>query len=55
LSEAAIIAHTKTRLGGVKSPKSVEFWSEIPKTPAAKTDKKAIRKRYWEGADRAVH
>jgi fatty-acyl-CoA synthase len=54
-SEAAIIAHCKTRLGGVKSPKSVEFWSEIPKTPAAKTDKKAIRKRYWEGADRAVH
>ncbi len=55
LNEAAIIAHCKTRLGGVKSPKSVEFWSEIPKTPAAKTDKKAIRKRYWEGADRAVH
>lgn len=55
LSEAAIIAHCKTRLGGVKSPKSVEFWREIPKTPAAKTDKKAIRKRYWEGADRAVH
>ncbi|HEY6269606.1 MAG TPA: AMP-binding protein [Candidatus Acidoferrum sp.] len=55
LNEAAIIAHCKTRLGGVKSPKSVEFWSEIPKTAAAKTDKKAIRKRYWEGADRAVH
>jgi acyl-CoA synthetase (AMP-forming)/AMP-acid ligase II len=55
LNEAAIIAHCKTRLGGVKSPKSVEFWSEIPKTAAAKTDKKAIRKSYWEGADRAVH
>jgi len=55
LHEAAIIAHCKTRLGGVKSPKSVEFWSEIPKTPAAKTDKKAIRKRFWEGVDRAVH
>jgi acyl-CoA synthetase (AMP-forming)/AMP-acid ligase II len=55
LSEEAIIAHCKTRLGGVKSPKSVEFWREIPKTPAAKTDKKSIRKRFWEGADRAVH
>lgn len=55
LDEAAVVAHCKTRLGGVKSPKSVEFWSEIPKTPAAKTDKKAIRKRYWEGVDRAVH
>jgi fatty-acyl-CoA synthase len=55
LTEEAIISHCKTRLGGVKSPKSVEFWREIPKTPAAKTDKKAIRKPYWAGADRAVH
>jgi len=55
LNEAAIITHCKTRLGGVKSPKSVEFWSEIPKTSAVKTDKKAIRKRFWQGADRAVH
>ncbi len=55
LKEEAIIAHCKARLGGVKSPKSVEFWQEIPKTPAAKTDKKAIRKPYWMGVDRAVH
>ena len=55
LSEAAVIAHCKTRLGGVKSPKSAEFWREIPKTPAVKTDKKSIRKRFWEGADRSVH
>jgi fatty-acyl-CoA synthase len=55
LTEETIIAHCKARLGGVKSPKSVEFWTEIPKTPAAKTDKKAIRKSYWAGADRAVH
>lgn len=55
LEEEVVIAHCKTRLGGVKSPKSVEFWREIPKTPAAKTDKKAIRKPYWAGVDRAVH
>ena len=55
LEESAIIAHCKARLGSVKSPKSVEFWREIPKTPAAKTDKKAIRKPFWAEADRAVH
>jgi fatty-acyl-CoA synthase len=55
LGEEAVIAHCKARLGGVKSPKSVEFWREIPKTAAAKTDKKAIRKPFWVGADRAVH
>ena len=55
LTEEAVITHCKARLGSVKSPKSVEFWSEIPKTPAAKTDKKAIRKSFWVGADRSVH
>jgi len=55
LKEEAIIAHCKARLGAVKSPKSVEFWQEIPRTPAAKIDKKAIRKPYWKAADRAVH
>jgi len=55
LTEEVIISHCKARLGGVKSPKSVEFWREIPKTPAAKIDKKAIRKPFWAGADRSVH
>jgi fatty-acyl-CoA synthase len=55
LTEEAVIAHSKEKLGGVKSPKSVEFRPEIPKTPAGKMDKKAIRKQYWAGADRAVH
>lgn len=55
LSEDAVIRHCKTKLGGVKSPKSVEFRSEIPKTPAGKLDRKAIRKPYWAGIDREVH
>jgi fatty-acyl-CoA synthase len=55
LTEEEVINHCKARLGGVKSPKSVDFSSEIPKTPAAKTDKKALRKPYWAGAERAVH
>jgi len=55
LNEAQIISHCKTRLGGVKAPKSVEFWREIPKTPAGKTDRKTIRQPYWEGVERQVH
>jgi fatty-acyl-CoA synthase len=50
-----IIAHCKARLGGVKAPKSVEFVEEIPKTPAGKLDRKALRKRFWAGAEREVH
>jgi fatty-acyl-CoA synthase len=55
LTESEVIAHCKTKLGGVKSPKSVEFVKEIPKTPAGKFDRKAIRKQFWATADREVH
>jgi acyl-CoA synthetase (AMP-forming)/AMP-acid ligase II len=50
-----IIAHCKSRLGGVKAPKAVHVWDEIPRTAAGKFDKKAIRARFWQGAERNVH
>jgi fatty-acyl-CoA synthase len=55
LTEEDVIAHCKEKLGGVKSPKSVEFCAEIPKTAAAKIDRKKLRAPYWEGVDRKVH
>jgi acyl-CoA synthetase (AMP-forming)/AMP-acid ligase II len=55
LKEEDVISHCKARLGGVKAPKSVDFSSDIPKTPAGKTDKKTLREPYWVGAERAVH
>lgn len=55
VSEEDVIVHCKARLGGVKAPKSVDFWNEIPKTANNKMDKKAIRARYWAGAERNVH
>jgi fatty-acyl-CoA synthase len=55
LTEEEVIAHCKAGLGGVKSPKSVEFRQEIPKTPAGKTDRKKLREPYWAGVDRQVH
>jgi acyl-CoA synthetase (AMP-forming)/AMP-acid ligase II len=45
----------KDKLGGVKAPKSVEIWSEIPKTAVGKTDKKAIRAKFWRQSDRLVN
>ena len=55
LTEDAVLAHCKLKLGGVKSPKSVEFWAEIPKTAAGKTDRKTLRTPYWARAERGVH
>ena len=47
IDEAAIITYTKSKLGGVKAPKAISFISEIPRTPAGKMDKKALRAKYW--------
>jgi fatty-acyl-CoA synthase len=55
VSEREILDHCKTKLGGVKSPKSVDFVQEIAKTPAGKIDRKLLRKPYWTNTDRAVH
>jgi acyl-CoA synthetase (AMP-forming)/AMP-acid ligase II len=52
---AAVIAHCKARLGGVKAPKRVEIVEAIPKTAAGKPDKKALRAHYWTGAARSVN
>jgi fatty-acyl-CoA synthase len=41
-SEDEVIAHCKAV-------------DELPKTAAAKLDKKAIRERYWSGSERSVH
>jgi fatty-acyl-CoA synthase len=55
LMEEEIIAHCKTKIGGVKAPKSVEFSAEISKTPAGKIDRKKLRAPYWQGVDRGVN
>ncbi len=55
LSAETIVSRCKDKLGGVKTPKSVELWPAIPKTAVGKTDKKALRAGYWGGAERAVN
>jgi fatty-acyl-CoA synthase len=55
LTESDVIRHCREKLGGVKSPKSVEFVREIPKTPAGKLDRKTLRRQFWASAERKVH
>jgi acyl-CoA synthetase (AMP-forming)/AMP-acid ligase II len=55
IDQESIIAHCKARLGGVKAPKAVHVWVEVPRTPAGKFDKQAIRSRFWSGTERNVH
>ena len=55
LTEEQVLAHCKTKLGGMKAPKTVEFRREIAKTPAGKIDRKELRRPYWAGVERGVH
>ncbi|MGE0483941.1 MAG: class I adenylate-forming enzyme family protein [Gammaproteobacteria bacterium] len=55
VSAEMLIERVKGKLGGVKTPKSLEIWPEIPKTAVGKTDKKVIRARYWGDRARGVN
>ena len=37
----------RERLGGVKAPKSVEIWSELPRSAVGKVLRREVRKRFW--------
>lgn len=49
-----LIALVRDKKGPVQAPKTVEFVSALPLTPIGKIDKKALRERHWQGADRGV-
>ena len=55
VGEAELIAAVKERLGSVKSPKSIDFVTELPKSPVGKVLKTELRKPYWSGQKRAVN
>jgi acyl-coenzyme A synthetase/AMP-(fatty) acid ligase len=39
----------------VKTPKSVEFIHDLPRSPNGKVMKAELRKQYWRGKGRAVN
>ncbi|MEO6653469.1 MAG: AMP-binding protein [Ilumatobacteraceae bacterium] len=51
---AEIQAMVKQAKGSQQAPKSVDYVDEMPVTAVGKPDKKAVRARYWSGADRSV-
>jgi acyl-CoA synthetase (AMP-forming)/AMP-acid ligase II len=54
-TEEELIRHCKDRLAGYKSPTSVEFRAEIPRTATGKVQKFKLREQYWEGFNRQVN
>jgi len=55
LTEADLIAFSKTRLAGYKCPKRVEFRPELARTATGKLQKFKLREPYWQGFERKVN
>jgi acyl-CoA synthetase (AMP-forming)/AMP-acid ligase II len=54
VSEDELISHCRARLAGYKTPKSVYFIDEIPKSPVGKLLRRAVRDPLWEGHERPI-
>jgi len=54
-TEEEIIAHVRSKLAGYKTPKTVEFRAEIPRTSTGKVQKFKLRQEFWEGAERQIN
>lgn len=54
VQETDLLAFCRERLGGLKCPKSVEIWSELPRSPVGKVLKKDIRQKFWAGRNRSI-
>ncbi len=53
-TDREIIALCREKLGGVKAPKSVEFWAALPRSAVGKVLKREIRAQFWKRRDRAI-
>ena len=53
-SEQELLEHCRAIVGGMKTPKSVEIWPQLPRSNVGKVLKRTIRDRYWQGRERLV-
>ncbi|MGD9943951.1 MAG: class I adenylate-forming enzyme family protein [Burkholderiaceae bacterium] len=53
-SAEELIAMCRDRLGAVKTPKSVDFIDELPRSSVGKVMRRSVRDRYWVGQSRRV-
>jgi acyl-CoA synthetase (AMP-forming)/AMP-acid ligase II len=54
LTESDLIAWSRTRIAGFKTPKSVDFATTLPRNASGKLLKRELRAPYWEGQTRQV-
>ena len=49
-----ILRFARSRLAGFKTPKSVEFADDLPRSPAGKIQRGKVRAPYWAGRERQI-
>ena len=49
-----ILELCRLHVGNMKAPKTIDFWSELPRSSIGKVLKREIRDRFWKGLGRAV-
>lgn len=55
LADAAeLIAFCRERLGGVKSPKDVQIWADLPRSAVGKVLRKQVRATFWPADGRQI-
>jgi acyl-CoA synthetase (AMP-forming)/AMP-acid ligase II len=54
MTEDEVRGLCRAKLGPVFTPKSVEFWDELPRSAVGKLLRKEIKARYWQSADRKI-
>lgn len=52
--EAALIGYCREAISTVKCPRSIDFVTDLPRTPTGKLRKHEIRAPYWADADRTI-
>jgi acyl-CoA synthetase (AMP-forming)/AMP-acid ligase II len=52
---AAIIAWTRSRIAGFKTPKSIDFIEALPRNASGKILRRQLREPYWAGRERRVN
>jgi acyl-CoA synthetase (AMP-forming)/AMP-acid ligase II len=54
IDEGALLGAVKAKLGSVKTPKSIEIWPDLPRSPVGKVLKREIRKPFWGERERKI-
>jgi acyl-CoA synthetase (AMP-forming)/AMP-acid ligase II len=55
VSSEELIAFARTRIGGYKVPKSIDFVEALPRNASGKILKRELRTPYWQGRERQVN